>query len=148
MEKVIEQVNSTKDLGVILEDTASFDSQIENVCRKVRQKCGWIFRTFYSREASFVRYMWNTYVQPHIDYCSQLWSPPGGGNLHRLEKLLQSFTARIPALRNLNYWERLRMMKMNSVQRRFERYKIIYVWKILEEKVPNCGLEWEKTESK
>ena len=34
------------------------------------------------------------------------------------------------------------------LQRQLERYKIIYVWKILEEKVPNCGLEWEQTEAK
>ena len=40
------------------------------------------------------------------------------------------------------------MIRMNSEQRRLEQYKIIYVWKILEGKVPNCGLEWEKTESK
>ena len=148
MEKVIEQVNWTKDLGVIIEDTGSFNSHIEKVCKKVRQKCGWIMRTFYTRNPAFLRYMWNTYVQPHIDYCSQLWSPHDGGNLLKIEKLLQSFTSRIPALRHLNYWDRLKMIRMNSQQRRLERYKIIYVWKILEEKVPNCGLEWEQTEDK
>ena len=146
MEKVIEQVNWTKDLGVILEDTGSFNSQIEKVCKKVRQKCGWILRTFYTRNLSFMRYMWNTYVQPHIDYCSQLWSPHDGGNLQRIEKLLQSFTARIPAIRHLNYWERLKSIRMNSEQRRLERYKIIYAWKIFEQKVPNCGLEWEQSD--
>ena len=40
----------------------------------------------------------------------------------------------------MNYWERLRILKMNSQQRRFERYRIIYTWKILEGLVPNCGL--------
>ena len=40
------------------------------------------------------------------------------------------------------------MMRMNSLQRRLERYKIMYVWKIVEGKVPNCGLEWDQTEDK
>ena len=29
---------------------------------------------------------------------------------------------------------------MNSEQRRLERYKIIYTWKVLEGLVPNCGI--------
>ena len=32
---------------------------------------------------------------------------------------------------------------MLSQQRRLERYKILYVWEILERKVPNCGLEMQ-----
>ena len=38
MEKVIEQVNRTKDLGVIIEDTGSFNSHIEKVCKKSKTK--------------------------------------------------------------------------------------------------------------
>ena len=30
---------------------------------------------------------------------------------------------------------------MLSQKRRIERYKIIYIWKVLEGKVPNCGIE-------
>ena len=30
---------------------------------------------------------------------------------------------------------------MNSQQRSFERYRIIYTWKIFEGLAPNCGLE-------
>ena len=35
------------------------------------------------------------------------------------------------------------MSKMNmlSLQRRLERYRIIYSWKVLENLVPNCGLQ-------
>ena len=35
---------------------------------------------------------------------------------------------------------------MNSQQRRIERYRIIYTWKVLEGKVPECGIE-QNTES-
>ena len=41
----------------------------------------------------------------------------------------------------MNYWERLSHLKMNSLQRRNERYRIIYTWKILEWLVPKCGVE-------
>ena len=85
--------------------------------------------------------MFNTLVQPHIDYCSQLWAPQEGPQMDKIEGLLRSFTAKIPSVKQLPYWERLKMLRMNSEQRRLERYKIIYTWKILEGLVPNCGVE-------
>ena len=47
----------------------------------------------------------------------------------------------------MNYWERLKHLKMNSQQRRIERYKIIYVWKVLEKMVPDANLTVANTES-
>ena len=85
--------------------------------------------------------MWTTLVQPHLDYCSQLWAPTGGANLENLEGLPRSFTSKIPSVKHMNYWERLSHLKMNSLQRRNERYRIIYTWKILEGLVPKCGVE-------
>ena len=37
--------------------------------------------------------------------------------------------------------DRLKKLRVNSQQRRIERYKIIYTWKILQSLVPNCGIE-------
>jgi hypothetical protein len=70
-----------------------------------------------------------------------LWSPQEGPQLDKIEKLLKNFTAKIPSLKLLPYWERLKCLRMNSEQRRLERYKVIYVWKILQGLVPNCGIE-------
>ena len=58
----------------------------------------------------------------------------------RIENLFKTFTKRIPELKELNYWERLNKLKMNSQQRRFERYRIMYIWKVLEGLVPNPGI--------
>ena len=71
MEDVIDQVNTVKNLGVILSDNAKFEDQIEQVCKKARQKSGWVMRTFFPRDPDFMRHMYNTLVQPHLDYCSQ-----------------------------------------------------------------------------
>jgi len=56
-------------------------------------------------------------------------------------KLQCSHLSRIPFMKNKNYWERLRESQMLSQERRLERYKIIYIWKIIEGKVPNCGVK-------
>ena len=48
---------------------------------------------------------------------------------------------RIAGCRNLNYWEALKKLGLYSLQRRRERYQIIYIWSILEGKVPNITSE-------
>ena len=71
-DEVIERFETMRDLGIQVSEDGTFMNHIENICKKVRQKCGWISRTFYTREPKFMRHMFNTLVQPHIDYCSQL----------------------------------------------------------------------------
>ena len=146
-DEIIEEKESTKDLGVIMQNDANFSEHIERVCSKVRHKSGWMFRTFYCRQGWFLRHMWNSLIQPHIDYCSQLWAPSGGEELQKIEKLLKDYTSRIPEVSTMTYWERLKKLKMNSQQRRFERYKIIYVWKTLENLVPDANLLVAKDET-
>ena len=145
MEEVIEQESKVKDLGVILSDDTKFEEQVESVTKKANQKAGWICRTFYSREARFMIQTFNTLVQPHLDYCSQLWSPTGGILMNKIQNVLKNFLNKIPSMRSLNYWEKLKELKMNSMQRRLDRCKIIYTWKILENLVPNCGIQKEPT---
>ncbi|KAL5272769.1 hypothetical protein ACHWQZ_G000816 [Mnemiopsis leidyi] len=38
---------------------------------------------------------------------------------------------------SLDYWQRLEKLKLLSLQRRRERYSIIHVWKMLNDKAPN-----------
>ena len=64
-----------RDLDIIMSDDATFTNHINEVCSKVKQKCGWILRTFSNRETHFLKMMWKTLVQGHVDYCSQLYMP-------------------------------------------------------------------------
>ena len=98
-------------------------------------------RTFYSRRPDLMKTLYKSLIVPHVDYCSQLWMPTKSTEIQTIEKLQKDFLNRIPALREMNYWEQLKTMKMKSLQRRLERYRIIYTWKILEGIAPNCGIE-------
>ena len=75
MDEVIEQFSSLRDLGVILTDDGKFQDHIEKVVKKVRQKIGWILRSFYTRRTDIMKQLWKLLVQCHIDYCSQLYMP-------------------------------------------------------------------------
>ena len=46
---------------------------------------------------------------------------------------------------NLDYWERRKAFKLLSMERRMERYCILYVWKSLYGHVPSLDLTWNNT---
>ena len=140
MSNVIDQFETVKDLGVIMNNQANFNDHLENALSKARQKMEWVLRTFQSRNKFFMRHMFKSLVIPHLDYCSQLWMPVNGAGIKSLEKVQFDFFKKTPDLKGMTYWEALADMKMLSIQRRFERYRIIYVWKILEDFAPNCGI--------
>ena len=89
-----------------------------------------------------MRFLWKTYLIPKINYCSQLWEALPKGLMDRLEELQRAFTAKIPSISHMSYWDRLSELKLSSIERRFERYRAIYTWKVLEGWVPNCGILW------
>ena len=72
-----------------------------------------------------------------LDYGCQLWSPYLIKHLNLVEKVQRSFTRFISGMKGLSYSERHTVLKLYSLQRRRERYIIIYVWKILEGLVNN-----------
>ena len=72
--------------------------------------------------------------------------PCKSGEMEKIENLQKQFTKRIPEVKHLNYWDRLKKLKMLSQERRMERYRIIYTWKILERKSPNCGIVFKNHE--
>ena len=93
-----------------------------------------------------MKFLWKTLIQGHIDYCSQLYLPSKATELQQIENLQKWYSQKIPELQHLDYWAGLKALHMYSQQRRMERYRIIYAWKILEGLAPNCGLEFQSSE--
>ena len=149
---IIEEKEQIKDLGVIISNDLTWSKQIKEVVSKARIMTGWVLRTFATRDRDPMVTMWNTQVRSTLDYCSPLWSPDPKdlGNIDLLENTQRSFTRSINGMEGLDYTQRLRKLHMYSVQRRHERYKIIYIYKIKEGLVPNVsdthGLQFHPNE--
>ena len=138
--EIVEREESVRDLGVIMSEDATFKLQIDKVVAKANQKASWVLRTFQTRSIFLMKSVFKTLVLPHLDYCSQLWAPCKATEILKLEKVQKNFLRRIPCLRNQSYWSQLETLKMFSIQRRHERYRVIYVWKLIEKMVPDCGI--------
>ena len=98
--------------------------------------CSWILRTFVSRSPFLMTTLWKALVQPILDYCSQLWCPILPGQIKQLEEVQKCFTRKIKFGEKLDYWQRLRKLKLFSQERRRERYRVMYIWKMFENMTP------------
>ena len=142
--QVIAVKDSTKDLGVIMNSSGKFTEQVLKVHTSMKNMSCWVLRTFKTRYRDVMVTSWKSLVLPLHDYCSQLWSPHKPGEIQSLELLQWFFLKKIKTNIILSdYWEALCFYGLYSLQRRRERYQIIYIWKILENIVPNPVIHGE-----
>ena len=138
----IVQRGSLRDLGITMCDTGDFKLHIDQVATKGRQMCAWILRTFISREREVLIPLFKQLVLSTLEYCSVLWAPTDAGSISKIEAVQRAYTRRIQGLSGCNrpnYWERLKILALYSLERRRERYRILYVWKALRGFVPDPG---------
>ena len=128
----IEEKLHLRDLGVEISSDLSFTIHIENTVTAANRLVGWSMRSFRRRSKLVMMTIWKSLIQSKLDYCSQLWSPSEQGSISKLESVSRNFTARISGLETADYWDRLKILKMYSQERRRERYRIIFVWKVLQ----------------
>lgn len=132
----IERKSAVKDLGVVVSDSGEFGEQINQMVTRAKKKLGWVLRSFETRQREHMLTLYKALILPLLEYCSQLWNPSRVGEIQKLEAVQRTLTARIDGLQHLNYWERLQELRLYSLQRRRERYIIIYMWKMLMGIVP------------
>ena len=137
----IKTCTSVRDLGVTMSSDATFSMHITKQCIAASLKCGWILRTFRTRERVPLLALWKSLVLPTLDYCCQLWSPSTAGLIQKIELVQVCFLKKIVGMNHLDYWEQLDALRLYSLERRRERYIAIYVWKVMEGLVPNFGIE-------
>ena len=109
------------------------------VYRGVQVFMCWILRTFENRNKLLMLTLFKSIVLSRIDDASQLWSLYKKSYICALEKIQRSFIKYIAGYQNLPYSERLKSRRLYSLQRRRDRYLVIYMWKIAEGLAPNLS---------
>ena len=97
----------------------------------------WVLSAFRDRSAYVMLTLYKSIVRSKLEYCCPVWNPTSIGEIQKLESIQRSFTRKILGCNDLQYWERLKKLKLLSLQRRRERYCIVHVWKILNGLAPN-----------
>ena len=133
----IKNEDTIKDLGVFLSDDLGCGAQISEAVKSGRKFMWWILRSFESRKAEVLLFLYRSYVLPKLEYASILWSPYQKKDIVKLEGIQRTLTSKIENLQQYNYHQRLHILKLYSLQRRRERYAALYMYKIYAGLVPN-----------
>ena len=133
------EVDHINDLGVTMGRDGTFSRHIIMTTEMAKQMCGWILRTVLTRETVPMITLWKSLIRTNLEYCCQLWSPSTKNDTQMLEQVQRNFIRKITGMEQLSYSEQLHVLSMYSLERRRERYLIIYVWHIMQGQVPNIS---------
>jgi len=128
-------VQTVRDLGVTITDDLSWSLHVSNSVKKARNTSAWVFSVFKTREPVPMLTLYKSLVRSIMEYCCPLWSPSKVGDIQALESIQRTFTSKIMGLNSLDYWQRLKELNLMSLQRRRERYIILFMWRILHQNV-------------
>ena len=81
--------------------------------------------------------LFKSLVLSTVEYCSVLWSPQKLGLIRELEDVQRAFTRKIAGVEHMEYGDRLKKLNLYSLERRRDRYRVIYVWRIINGWSPN-----------
>ena len=136
----IEQNNKTttmsettceKDLGIHIDPDLNFEEHINIQTKKARALSGMIMRTFVNKSPSILIPIYKSLIRPVLEYGNVVWHPYLRKNIDKVEKIQRNFTRNIIGMKKLEYEERLRALKLPSLEFRRIRGDMIEVYKIL-----------------
>jgi ribonuclease P/MRP protein subunit RPP40 len=134
---VISPTSAVTDLGVTITSDLTWSLHISNIVHDSRKMASWILSVFAGRNAELMMPLFKSLVRSRTEYCCPLWHPSKLEDIKKLEAVQRTYTAKIPEVQHLSYWDRLKSLNLMSLQRRRERYILIHVYKILHDLAPN-----------
>ena len=129
--------DTVNDLGILTSSDYSFDKHIAAIVTKASQRLGLLFRSFISRDPSFLHRAYITYVRPLLEYNSVVWSPILKKNIDAIEFVQRRFTKRVPTLENMEYLDRLRALNLESLELRRLKADLVYYFKVFHGLTPH-----------
>jgi len=127
----LQSVEEERDLGVFFTRDLKSSTQCVRSAAKARRIVGMVRRNFRRLDKEDFLLIYKTYIRPHLEYCVQAWSPHLVKDMECLERVQKIATKLVPALRNLDYGERLKRLGLTTLQTRRVRGDLIEVFKIM-----------------
>ena len=129
--KPLINVAKEKYLGIIVSKDLKSSQQCIEATKKAGKMLGLIGRSFEFRSRDIILRLYNSMVRPHLEYAVQFWTPHLRKDIDRVERIPRRATKLIPELRNKSYENRLRELKLFSMEKRRLRGDMIKTFKII-----------------
>ena len=120
---------SEKDLGVYVDTELTFEKHIENVVNQANSMLGLIRRSYTYLDSQSLLKVYTSLVRPTLEYANAAWTPILRRDQILLENVQRRARKLIPELRDKDYEDRLRALKLPSLYCRRERGDMIEAYK-------------------
>ena len=116
---------SEKELGVYVDTELTFEKHIETVVNQANRMLGLIRRSYTYLDSQSLLKLYTSLVRPTLEYANAAWTPILRRDQILLENVQRRATKLIPELRDRDYEDRLRALKLPSLYYRRARGDMI-----------------------
>ena len=119
-----------KDLGVHVDPLLSFENHISITVKKVRSLSGLIIRSFSFKTIDIMLPIYISKVRLILEYANVVWMPYKRKHIDLIESVQRHFTRYIIGMKEMRYEDRLKSLKLYSLEYRRFRGDMIEVFKM------------------
>ena len=128
---ILESSEVEKDLGVHIDKDLKFSKHVEVQVNKANKILGLIRRSYEFLNGETMKMLFIALVRPHLEFANSVWSPRFEKDKILIEGVLRRATRCVPGMKDLNYTERLELLKIPSMSYRRIRGDLIEVFKFM-----------------
>ena len=125
----LNSVDSARDLGIMVTSKFTPSSQCEAAAAKALRALFSLRSVIINRTSEVMLPLYSAIVRPHLEYCVQAWAPYLKKDVIVLERVQRLATRMMLDVRELSYKDRLKRLKLFSLERRRLRGDLIEVFK-------------------
>ena len=129
----LRKVTGQSDLGVYVTVDLKWEHHICNIVKKANSIVYLISKTFYRMSQEVFLRAYKTYVRPLLEHAVVVWCPYFRKDIDFIERVQRRATKIPPTLRRLSYEDRLKALKLTTLEERRDRGFLIEAYKILHE---------------
>ena len=127
----VKDITSEKDLGLLIDNNATFSNQCLSAVRNANRMLGLIRRNIVYKSKDVILRLYKSLVRPLLEYCVQVWNPYLRKDIDLLERVQRRATKMISEFKHLNYEQRLKKLRLTTLEKRRVRGDMIQVYKLI-----------------
>ena len=125
----LERTKSERDLGIRVTENLGWSDQASSAANKVNAVLGQLKRAFKHWTPESCKQLYTSLVRPHLEYASSVWNP----YRKKDEQIQRRATKLVPSLKGVEYDERLRRLRLTTLEQRRARGDLIEFYKYTNE---------------